>query len=189
MRILVGSIIVCLLGSCASSNGVFMKRKYNRGYYFSLAAHKKDIPTNKTSSSQGAITVNEQNNSFAPSTPNVFDANIEPIPLIAQSNANMPTSESLFHGVSVPKKINYQQQGQTTTFKSKLNHKFEQQTKHASDIAAGAKFVVYFVLFLVLTLVYTLVFIANNPGIPLGLAIIVAMLGALLTLLTGQLFI
>lgn len=58
-----------------------------------------------------------------------------------------------------------------------------------SDRKAGFKFAVYVVLFFVLAFIYTLVIKARNPSIPWALCIVVAMLGSLLTLLTGQLFV
>ncbi len=182
MRFFVSILIVCLLGSCASVNkGVFIKRKYNKGYYVNIASHKRtsgakenksDHPKIKNETTE--IVVVEQDDA-TPSFNSISEVKKEcssppnKKPLSFSNSANEQTTL-----VTIKENV-----------KKKLTFRIQQQKSSYSDAQAG----IGLIFFLLLTIVYAFAIVLYNPGFPVLLAIVIAMIGALLTLLTGIMFI
>jgi hypothetical protein len=177
-------MIAGLLSSCASVNGVFTKRKYTKGHYFDLA-HKKQTPKIETRTE----IENERTDEVAVlalasgETPGAVQTGSFVTEPADHISGNKLFSDSPF----APNILTLKAESKSPFVN--FHRKLELQLQRPSDAASAGKLVLYIILFFVLTLIYTLAIIVKSPGFPLGLAIVVAMLGSLLTLLTGQLFI
>ena len=186
MRYFIGIVIVCFLGSCASGGlGIFTKRKYTKGHYLSLVAHKKRV-SQKEHQAIETLPLKKETVVLASTEPKTITRPLLQTsvvsPTLKYPNKIRSAIENSFSPI-LHKPHSYKR----TSFKAKLQTYINK--KDDSDKKAGFKFVVYVVLFFFLSFIYTLVIKARNPSIPWALCVIVAMFGSLLTLLTGQLFI
>jgi hypothetical protein len=185
MRFFVSILIVCLLGSCASvNNGFIIKRKYNKGYYINIASHKRSTGTKQSKAAPSElkhetteIFVVDQRQKEFPHPNSQEDKpkqNSQP-----SYTKNKPLSCADASPIA----------SRTSDIKENVSEKLSIQIGKQSRMGEGAQFSLYLILFLILTIIYTFVLVANTPSFPILLAIPIAMIGALLTLLTGVMFI
>jgi hypothetical protein len=182
MRFFISILIVCLLSSCASINkGVLIKRKYNKGYHIDLASHKRTPPLKEDTRS---VPVSNE----APEVvivPKKSNGTIAP-PVYETKNETTASPGSIVK-CALPQKSSGNNAG-GFSIKEKLKDQAIRSSKRSKGLSDG-QVAVGVIGFIVLTIIYFLAIIIKSPGFPIGLAIIVAMIGALLTLLTGVLFI
>ncbi len=182
VRIIIGLFIVCLLGSCASvNNGFLIKRKYNKGYYLNVASHKKASVKENHSMQQQVreekpeiVTVEQQ-------TQESTNTATEITPIRNSYNAPQKNSVNTFATNKASLQTNFvspKQKLQASVNKARSGSKYDE-----------IKFGLWVILFILLSFLYAFVIVAKNPGFPFGLALLIGMLGALLTMLTGVLWI
>jgi len=178
LRFFVGLFVLILLSSCASvGKGVFIKRKYNKGYHIDLASHKQTEPrkrcwlNDKSSSSEEQEVVVLEKEKIDPEVQSISTST----ETVEQS---IPHNYSFQQGGFAPQKLPVKERVVENVVKLRTQ----------KNLYNDFKFGLMLVLFVILTIVYTISILFNYPAFPFVLAVVVAMLGALLTLLTGQVF-
>jgi hypothetical protein len=182
LRFLLGFIALIFLGSCASVNNSIMKRRYNKGFHVDLASGKRSNPKGsieqkeKTSLPEEVDVVAVEKQKIETSQEHISTGETTRDPLVRSINSQMDLGSK-----SSPQSDLYCAAKQTLV---KNVTAFKIHKNNYSDF----KFGLGVILFVILTLVYALAIVLHNPGFPFGLALIVGMIGALLTMLTGRVF-
>lgn len=177
MRFLISLLALIFLGSCVSlGKGVVIKRKYNKGYHIDLASRKKTEPVTKPETQENAsdepvevVVVGKQKSETICSSK------------IAESPKTYSTGSQPHFG---SKSFNQASPlGNVTQTLVKNAEKFKTRNAY-NDLKIGLGVI----LFVVLTIIYTITILYRYPGFPFLLAVVLAMLGALLTIITGATF-
>ncbi len=183
MRFLIALFVLVFLGSCASlGKGAFIKRKYNKGYHIDLASHKKtesrkntDLKEEITTSAEREMVVVEKQESQISQE---ISSESEPIesPKSSSSNPKPSFQSKGFRQISPLSNV--------AQVLIKNVDKVSAQRTNYTDFKLGLGII----LFIVLTIIYTFTILYRYPEFPFVLAVVVAMLGAALTMLTGATF-
>ena|ERR1700741_4505469 len=194
MKHVIYGLFILLFASCGIvNNNVFAKRKYTKGYFIQAKHKHYDVEVNNNNKSNKNIELAKtQNNSIhKDSISNNLNMNI----VGSESRVELIKSEKKNNHIFNKQKNNsytYEKNDCLLTNKNYFdenkigNFLFPAATKNNNDVKNSVEFFLYLILFIVLTIVYTICIVVKAPAFPLVLAIPIAIILSLFSLLTGR---
>ena len=197
MKQVIYCLFVLLFARCSIiNNNVFIKRKYTKGYFFQTKHNKNSTAINNDYKSNQQVELRKiENNSVSNKSVSsnlvVLQSSLgNTITLKKSSVKNSPISYKIKSKTPVDAEDMFLESSKNFIDKNVFG-KFQYasaEKKEGGNLEETLKLSLYTLLFIFLTVVYTISIIFKAPGFPIFLALPIAMILALLTLLTGIYF-